>query len=134
MGKRYPVLFNIYGGPGSQETGKRFRRTANWRTYVSSDPELEYIVLTVDNRGTGFKGRAFRSLVTGKLGRLEAEDQVWAAREYSKREYVDKDKIAIWGWSFGGYLTAKVVELDSGVFSLGLVWPPFPPNHLRPKT
>jgi dipeptidyl-peptidase 4 len=120
-GKKYPVLFDIYGGPGSQETAKSFRRTVDWSTYLGSDPELEYIVLSVDNRGTGFKGRKFRTLVAKQLGKLEAEDQVWAAQEYAKREYVDKDHIAIWGWSYGGYLTSKVVETDTGVFTLGLV-------------
>ncbi|KAG0133846.1 putative dipeptidyl peptidase IV (Dpp4) [Tuber indicum] len=123
-GVKYPVLFYIYGGPGSQETGKTFRRTVDIYSYLGSDPELEYIVITVDNRGTGFKGRKFRSLVTGQLGKLEAQDQVWAAREYAKRDYVDAKKIAIWGASYGGYLTGKVLELDSGAFSLGIMAAP----------
>ena len=120
-GKKYPVLFDIYGGPGSQYTAKTFRRTVNFRTYLGSDPELEYIVVSVDNRGTAYKGRKFRTQVVGRLGELEAEDQVWAAREYAKRDYVDGEKIAIWGWSYGGYLAGKVLELDSGAFSLGIV-------------
>lgn len=119
--KKYPVLFDIYGGPGSQETGKSFRGAVGWNSYITSDPELEYIVLTVDNRGTGFKGRAFRTLVNRQLGKLEAVDQVWAAQQWAKKSYVDERKIAIWGWSYGGYLTSKVLELDSGAFSLGLV-------------
>lgn len=119
--RKYPVLFDIYGGPGSQETAKTWRRGVSWSTYVASDPELEYIVLSVDNRGTGFKGRAFRTLVNRHLGGLEAQDQVWAAREWAKKSYVDARKIVIWGWSYGGYLTSKVLELDSGAFSLGLV-------------
>ncbi|CAZ79556.1 unnamed protein product [Tuber melanosporum] len=123
-GKKYPVIFRIYGGPGSQRTQKVFRQTIDFITYLGLDPELEYIVITVDNRGTGFKGRKFRSLVTGQLGKLEAEDQVWAAREYAKRDYVDAKKIAIWGRSYGAYLTGKVLELDSGVFSLGLMTSP----------
>lgn len=119
--KKYPVLFDIYGGPGSQETQKTFRRNVGWNAYVGSDPELEYIILSVDNRGTGFKGRAFRTLVNRQLGKLEALDQVWAAKQWAKKSYVDEKKIAIWGWSYGGYLTSKVLELDSGAFSLGLV-------------
>ncbi|KAH0614780.1 uncharacterized protein H6S33_000416 [Morchella sextelata] len=122
--KKYQVLFDIYGGPGSQETGKTFRRNVGWSSYVTSDPELEYIILSVDNRGTGFKGRAFRTLVNRQLGKLEAQDQVWAAQQWAKKSYVDEKKIAIWGWSFGGYLTSKVLELDSGVFSLGLITAP----------
>lgn len=119
--KKYPLLFDIYGGPGSQETQKTWRRSVGWNAYVTSDPELEYVIISVDNRGTGYKGRAFRALVNRQLGGLEAVDQVWAAREWGKKSYVDERKIAIWGWSYGGYLTSKVVELDSGVFSLGLV-------------
>ncbi|KAF8531445.1 Alpha/Beta hydrolase protein, partial [Trichophaea hybrida] len=111
--KRYPVLFDPYGGPGSQEVDKSYT-PVSWRTYIGSDPELQYIVVTVDNRGTGRKGRAFRSLVAKKLGKLEAEDQ----------PYVDENHIAMWGWSYGGYLTSKVIETDSGVFSLGLITAP----------
>lgn len=121
--KKYPVLFDPYGGPASQSAQKNWATPA-WRTYISSDPELEYILLTVDNRGTGFKGREFRSTVTGKLGVLESQDQVWAAQLYGKRSYVDSDHIVMWGWSFGGYLTAKTIEQDSGAFSLGLITAP----------
>ncbi|KAG0133841.1 putative dipeptidyl peptidase IV (Dpp4) [Tuber indicum] len=123
-GEKYPVLFDIYGGPGFQWTEKTFRQTVDIFAYLGSDPELEYIVVTVDSRGTGGKGRKFRSLVTGQLGKLEAEDQVWAAREYAKRDYVDGEKIAISGASYGGYLTGKVLELDSGAFSLGIMAAP----------
>lgn len=121
--KQYPVLFDIYGGPGSQESGKTFRQV-DFAAYVASDPELEYIILSVDNRGTGFKGRAYRTIVTEQLGKLEAEDQVWAAREYSKRSYVDSTKIAIMGWSYGGYLASKVLETDSDAFSFALITAP----------
>jgi dipeptidyl-peptidase-4 len=121
--KRYPVLFTPYGGPGSQEVIKTYS-APNWRTYLGSDPELEYILVTVDNRGTGYKGRTFRSAVSGQLGKLEAADQIWAAQEWAKKPYVSYEHIAIWGWSYGGYLTAKVVEADSGAFSLGLITAP----------
>ena len=121
--KKYPVLFDPYGGPGAQEVDKAFQ-PLNWRAYIGSDPELEYIVYTVDNRGTGFKGRKFRSVVAKQLGKLEADDQIWAAKELAKQPWVDSSKIAIWGWSYGGYLTSKVLEKDSGVFSLGLMTAP----------
>ncbi|KAF8427949.1 dipeptidyl peptidase IV N-terminal region-domain-containing protein [Tirmania nivea] len=123
--KIYPVLFDIYGGPGSQETGKNFR-TVNWDTYVGSDPELEYIVLTIDSRGTGYKGRAFRAQITRQLGKLEAEDQIFAAKEWAKKEYVNSKHIVIWGWSYGGYLTSKVIEAntEANVFSRGLIAAP----------
>ncbi|KAF4930136.1 putative dipeptidyl peptidase 4 [Colletotrichum viniferum] len=122
--KKYPVLFTPYGGPGSQQVTKRYQ-TISWSAFISSDPELEYITYTVDNRGTGYKGRAYRSLVAGHLGRLEPLDQIWAAEQLaSKNSFVDAGKIGIFGWSYGGYLSAKVVEQDSGVFSHALIVAP----------
>lgn len=121
--RRYPVLFTPYGGPGAQNTGKQWK-ALNWNAYAASDPELEYVQWTVDNRGTGYKGRAFRAQVTNRLGDLEAQDQVMAARELQKQPWVDASHFAHWGWSYGGYLTSKVVELNSGVFQLGLITAP----------
>ncbi|KAL4963696.1 prolyl dipeptidyl peptidase DppIV [Aspergillus stella-maris] len=121
--KKYPVLFTPYGGPGAQEVSKRWQ-SLDFNAYIASDPELEYITWTVDNRGTGYKGREFRSLVAEQLGNLEAVDQVYAAEQIAKRAWVDADHIAIWGWSYGGYLTGKVLETDSGAFSLGLLTAP----------
>ena len=66
--KKYPLLLNPYGGPGSQQTQKTFRGITD-QAYFASDPELEYVILVVDGRGTGNKGRNFRSIVTGQLGK-----------------------------------------------------------------
>jgi dipeptidyl aminopeptidase/acylaminoacyl peptidase len=121
--KKYPVLLTPYGGPGAQEVSKAFQ-ALNWRAYIASDPELSYITLTVDNRGTGYKGRRFRSIVASNLGELEAQDQVWAAKELAKNPWVDSDKIGIWGWSYGGYLSSKVIEVNDPIISLGLITAP----------
>ncbi|KXT18421.1 hypothetical protein AC579_8178 [Pseudocercospora musae] len=122
--KKYPVLFTPYGGPGAQEVSKIFQTLA-FRAYIASDPELEYITYTVDNRGTGYKGRAFRSTVSEHLGRLEPQDQIWAAQQLiSQNEWIDSSKVGMWGWSFGGYLTAKTLEADSDIFSFGLITAP----------
>ncbi|WYZ38408.1 hypothetical protein EsH8_III_000322 [Colletotrichum jinshuiense] len=122
--KKYPALFTPYGGPGAQEVTKRYQ-SINWRAFIASNPELEYITYTVDNRGTGYKGRDFRSTVAGHLGRLEPLDQIWAAEQLSAQNaFVDAGKIGIFGWSYGGYLAAKVLEADSGVFSSGLIVAP----------
>ncbi|KAF2473686.1 uncharacterized protein BDR25DRAFT_332532 [Lindgomyces ingoldianus] len=121
--KKYPVLLIPYGGPGAQEVSKSFV-SLNWKAYITSDPELEYITYTVDNRGTGYKGRAFRSAVTSNLGDLEAQDQVWAARQLAQNPWVDREKIGIWGWSYGGYLSSKVLELNDPIISLGLITAP----------
>lgn len=122
--KRYPVLFTPYGGPNSQQVLKTFS-SLGWAAYIASEPELQYITYTVDNRGTGHRGRAFRSAVSGHLGKLEPIDQVWAAQQLIKKHrFIDAHRIGMWGWSFGGYLTAKTVELDSDVFTLGLITAP----------
>jgi dipeptidyl aminopeptidase/acylaminoacyl peptidase len=121
--KKYPMLLIPYGGPGAKEVTKGFN-TLNWKAYVASDPELEYITLTVDNRGTGNKGRAFRSTVTSNLGDLEAQDQIWAAKELAKNPWVDSKHIGIFGWSYGGYLSSKVVERADPIISFALITAP----------
>ncbi|CAG8962340.1 hypothetical protein HYFRA_00005396 [Hymenoscyphus fraxineus] len=121
--KKYPLVFDPYGGPGSQETAKTFKQV-DFSAYLSSDPELEYVVVTVDNRGTGYKGREFRMPVAQQLGKLEAQDQVYAAKEWAKKPYIDAEHIAIMGWSYGGYLSSKVIELDSGIFSFAVITAP----------
>ncbi|KAI5457863.1 dipeptidyl peptidase IV N-terminal region-domain-containing protein [Mariannaea sp. PMI_226] len=122
--KRYPVLFTPYGGPNSQSVSKKFQ-PYDWKTYIGSHPELQYIVYTIDGRGTGFQGRAYRSSITSQLGKLESADQTWAARTLRAQfKYINPHKIGMWGWSYGGYLTAKTLEADSGVFSFGLITAP----------
>ena len=122
--RKYPVLFTPYGGPNSQEVLKTFQ-SLNWNAYIASDPELQFITYTVDNRGTGHRGRAYRSTVTSQLGKLEPLDQVWAAEELIRRhKFIDAKRVGMWGWSYGGYLTAKTLEVDSGVFTMGLITAP----------
>ncbi|KAK3302641.1 dipeptidyl peptidase IV N-terminal region-domain-containing protein [Chaetomium strumarium] len=126
--KKYPVLLTPYGGPGAQEVTKAFQ-PLDWNAYIASDPELEYATLTVDNRGTGFRGRAFRAAVAGRLGELEAQDQIWAAKwlmttSETGVEWVDKERVGIWGWSYGGYLTAKVVEVGDPAIAFGIATAP----------
>ncbi|KAK2743904.1 diacylglycerol pyrophosphate phosphatase [Myotisia sp. PD_48] len=121
--KKYPILFIPYGGPGAQEVSRSWK-SLDWKAYIASDPELEYITWTVDNRGTGFKGRKFRSTVTGRLGLLDAQDQVYAAKQAAKLPFVDSNHIGMWGWSYGGYLTSKTLETNSGVFTFGIITAP----------
>lgn len=121
--KKYPLLLIPYGGPNAKEVHKDFN-PLNWKAYVASDPELEYVTLTVDGRGTGRKGRKFRSLVTSNLGQLEAEDQIWAAKELAKNSWIDSDHMGIFGWSYGGYLSSKVVEVGDSAISFALITAP----------
>ncbi|KAL1706994.1 dipeptidyl peptidase IV N-terminal region-domain-containing protein [Schizophyllum commune] len=114
---KYAVLFNVYGGPGSQTVDLRFAGY-DWHGYLACG--LQYIVVAVDGRGTGFKGRGLRSVVKGDLGFWETQDQVAAARIWAGRNYVDPRRIGIWGWSYGGFMAGKVVEADAGIHSLAM--------------
>ncbi|EZF30749.1 hypothetical protein H101_05620 [Trichophyton interdigitale H6] len=119
--KKYPVLFQLYGGPGSQTVNKKF--LVNFQTYVASN--LGYIVVTVDGRGTGFNGRKFKCIVRRNLGHYEAHDQIQAAKTWGRKPYVDKTRMAIWGWSYGGFMTLKTLEQDAGeTFQYGMAVAP----------
>lgn len=114
---KYPVLVRVYGGPDSQLVDARWNR-ADWHQYVAST--LGYIVVVVDGRGTGFKGQAYRAAVAGNLGDVEAQDVNQAAQLISTLPYVDENRLGLWGWSYGGYLTGKSVELERETFSLAV--------------
>lgn len=92
--KKYPVLIRVYGGPGSQMVSNRFER--DWHSYLAASQR--YIIIMLDGRGTGFRGRNLRNPVRDDLGHWEVQDQVAAAREMAKRVYVDRSRIGIWGW------------------------------------
>lgn len=115
--KKYPILFYVYGGPGSQLVEKTHQ--LSFSDIVSS--QLNAVVVTVDGRGTGFKGREFRSLVRENLGHYEVIDQVNAAKLWSSKSYIDKSRVAMFGWSYGGYMTLKTLEYDAGeTFKYGM--------------
>ncbi|KAK4190575.1 putative dipeptidyl aminopeptidase [Podospora australis] len=119
--KRYPVLFQQYSGPGSQTVTKRF--TVDYQSYVAAG--LGYICVTVDGRGTGFIGRKNRVLIRGNLGRWESHDQIAAAKIWANKTYIDESRLAIWGWSFGGFNTLKTLEQDGGqTFRYGMAVAP----------
>jgi dipeptidyl aminopeptidase B len=119
--KKYPVLFQQYSGPGSQSVDKSFR--VDFNSYVAAG--LGYIVVTVDGRGTGFIGRKNRVLIRERLGHYESHDQIAAAQHWASLPYVDPTRLAIWGWSYGGYNTLKTLEQDGGrTFSYGMAVAP----------
>ena len=119
--KRYPVLFHLYGGPGSQTVDRRFN--IDFHSYIASS--LGYIVVTVDGRGTGFIGRRARCIIRDDLGAYEARDQIETAKLWARKSYVDADRLAIWGWSYGGFMTLKTLEADGGrTFKYGMAVAP----------
>lgn len=108
--KKYPVLFHPYAGPGSQSVDAQFR--VDIQSSIASS--MDAIIVTVDGRGTGYNGRSFRTKVRDSLGRYESEDQIAVAKIYAAKPYVDPKRIAIWGWSYGGFMTLKTLEKDAG--------------------
>jgi dipeptidyl-peptidase 4 len=122
--KRYPVLMNPYGGPTSQEVKKEFS-APGFQTYIASDPDLEYVVFVVDNRGTGQRGRAFRQSYYKRMGDVDVADQLWSAHWLADAfPWVDREKIGVWGWSNGGYLAAKMVERGDPIISWAIATAP----------
>ncbi|KAL4959729.1 dipeptidyl aminopeptidase dapB [Aspergillus stella-maris] len=119
--RKYPVLFHLYGGPGSQTVKREF--SVDFQSYVAST--LGYLVVTVDGRGTGFIGREARCIIRGNIGYYEAIDQIATAKEWAKKKYVDETRMAIWGWSYGGFMTLKTLEQDAGeTFQYGMAVAP----------
>lgn len=119
---KYPVLMHCYGGPGHQTVTNAWSGPDFfWYQMLASKG---YIIVSVDNRGTGGKGAAFKKATYGKLGKLECEDQIAAARYLAKQPYVNASRIGIWGWSFGGYLTSLCMTKGADVFTAGIAVAP----------
>ncbi|MFD2572626.1 S9 family peptidase [Spirosoma soli] len=116
--KKYPVLMFVYGGPGSQ-TVKNDWDTRDFFWYQTL-AQKGYIVVSVDGRGTGARGNAFRTVTYAQLGKLETEDQIASARYLKTLPYVDPTRVGIWGWSYGGYMTALCMTLGADVFKAGI--------------
>lgn len=113
--KKYPVLQYQYSGPGSQQVLDAFG--ISWETFMASQG---YVVVCVDGRGTGGRGADFEKCTYLNLGVKEARDQVETALYLGNLPYVDKNRIGIWGWSFGGYMTIMSMSEGTPVFKAGV--------------
>lgn len=118
-GQKHPLVLLQYSGPNSQEVTDSWE--IGWEQYLASKG---FVVACVDGRGTGARGAAFRTIIYQKLGKFETEDQVEAAKFFGEKEYVDASRIAIWGWSFGGYMACNALTNGGGVFKLGIAVAP----------
>ena len=112
--KKYPVLMYQYSGPGSQQVLDKFG--VSWETYMASQG---YVIVCVDGRGTGGRGAEFAKSTYLNLGVKEAKDQVETALYLGRQPYVDKNRIGIWGWSYGGYMTIMSMSEGTPVFKAG---------------
>lgn len=123
--REYGLLIHTYGGPGSQEVVNRWAGTERlWHHYLAN--EYGVIVVGVDNRGTGGRGYAFKTATQNRLGILEAEDQTAAAQHFAAMDFIDDDRVGIWGWSYGGYLSLLAMTYGEGpeTFSAGMAVAP----------
>lgn len=113
--KKYPLVMVQYSGPNSQEVTDRFG--IDWEYALLNEG---FLVACVDGRGTGARGEEFRKQTYMKLGILESDDQVAAARYFATLPYVDGKRIGIWGWSYGGYNVLMSMSRGNGVFKAGV--------------
>ena len=122
INKKYPVFMFQYSGPGSQQVDNKWN-TANdyWFMMLA---QQGYIVACVDGRGTGFKGAYFKKVTYKQLGKYEVEDQIDAAKVIGNYSYVDKSRIGIWGWSYGGFMSSNCILKGNDIFKMAIAVAP----------
>ncbi|MCI4443426.1 MAG: S9 family peptidase [Lentimicrobium sp.] len=120
--KKYPVFMYQYSGPGSQQVNNEWNnRDDYWFMMLA---QQGYIVACVDGRGTGYKGADFKKVTYLQLGKYEVEDQIDAAKVIGNYPYVDKSRIGIWGWSYGGFMSSNCIMKGNDVFKMAIAVAP----------
>merc|ERR1712106_309785 len=118
--KRYPLVINVYGGPNSQQVNDRFK--LDWGTYLTTSENVIYGL--IDGRGSGFKGDDMLHEIYYNIGIVEVQDQIDVTKQLiSLYPFIDKSRVAIWGWSYGGFVTASVLAKDAdgnNIFQCGI--------------
>ncbi len=120
--KKYPVLMYVYGGPGSQTVLNDW----GWfnQIWFQMIAQKGYIIVSVDGRGTGARGEEFKKLTYQQLGKYEAEDQINTAKYLKTLPFVEADRIGIFGWSFGGYMSTLAMTVGADHFKAGIAVAP----------
>ncbi len=120
--KKYPVFMYVYGGPGSQTVNNSFGGFNYW--WFQMLAQKGYLVVSVDNRGTGARGEEFKKVTYLQLGKYETIDQIEAAKYLGKQSYVDAERIGIFGWSYGGYMSSLCLFKGNDVFKSAIAVAP----------
>jgi dipeptidyl-peptidase-4 len=120
--RKYPVLMFVYGGPGSQQVVDRFSGGNYW--WFQMLAQQGYLVACVDNRGTGARGEEFKKMTYLQLGKYETMDQIEAAKWLGNQSFVDKNRIGIFGWSYGGYMSSLCIFKGADVFNAAIAVAP----------
>jgi dipeptidyl-peptidase 4 len=122
QGEKYPVLMFVYGGPGINTVNDSWSYGNYF--WFQSLAQQGYIVVSVDARGTGYRGREFKHCTYLELGKKETEDQIFAAKELGKMPFVDAKRIGIFGWSYGGYMSSLCITKGADVFKAAIAVAP----------
>jgi dipeptidyl-peptidase-4 len=121
--KKYPVLVYVYGGPHAQMVSNAWLAGASmWMHWLAE--EHGFIVFTVDNRGSAHRGRDFEQVIHRQLGTNEVADQMEGVKYLKNLPYVDADRMAVHGWSFGGFMTISLMLREAGAFKVGVAGGP----------
>ncbi|WP_426090331.1 S9 family peptidase [Flavobacterium sp. DSR3-2] len=120
--KKYPVFMYQYSGPGSQQVNNEWNSTDDYWFMMLS--QQGYIVACIDGRGTGFKGADFKKVTQLQLGKYEVEDQIDAAKVIGNYAFVDKARIGIFGWSYGGFMSSNCILKGNDVFKMAIAVAP----------
>lgn len=120
--KKYPVFMYQYSGPGSQQVNNEWNSYDDYWFMMLA--QQGYIVACVDGRGTGFKGADFKKVTYKQLGKYEVEDQIDAAKVLGNYPYVDKSRIGIWGWSYGGFMSSNCILKGNDIFKMAIAVAP----------
>lgn len=119
----YPLLMYVYGGPGSQTVLNGWG-WSNYLWYQHLANKYGYIIVSVDNRGTGARGEEFKKSTYQQLGKFETEDQIAAAKHFASLPYINQERVGIWGWSYGGYMSSLCLTKGADVFKTAIAVAP----------
>lgn len=123
--KKYPLIVYVYGGPHSQQVRDTWLgglgRWPLWLNYLATQG---YVVMTVDNHGTYYRGKAFEQATFRRLGTLEVIDQASAVRSMAEKDYIDESRIGVVGWSYGGFMATSLMLREPDLFKTGIAGAP----------
>ncbi|MFT5436041.1 MAG: dipeptidyl-peptidase-4 [Ulvibacter sp.] len=120
--KEYPLFMYQYSGPGSQQVANRWGGANDyWHQMLAQEG---FIIACIDGRGTGLKGRDFKKVTQKELGKFEVEDQIAAAQKLGDLSYIDNNRIGIWGWSYGGFMSSNCLFQGADTFAMAIAVAP----------
>ncbi|MGB0838317.1 MAG: S9 family peptidase [Flavobacteriaceae bacterium] len=120
--KKYPLFMTQYSGPGSQSVSNSWGGSNDlWYQMLA---QKGIIVVCIDGRGTGLKGADFKKVTYQELGKYEVEDQIESAKVLGSRSYIDENRIGIWGWSYGGFMSTNCILKGNDVFEMAIAVAP----------